>query len=86
MVAAVTINDIYWNKSLSSFFFREQAMNTLEDLISRSTMETKEVLSIIDDLTDGMNIDDVEEDFYSCSVEDIAESFNIELEDDEDED
>lgn len=88
MVAVVTINDIYWNKNLSDFFFREQAFNTLEDLVKRSTMETKEVLSMLDDLTDGMNMDEIEEDFYSYSVEDIAECFNIELdgEDDEEED
>ena len=61
-------------------------MNTLEDLISRSTMETQEVLSKLDDLTEGMNIDDVEEDFYSSSVEELAESYNIELDDEEDED
>ena len=36
MKAEVTISNIYWNKGLSNFFFRDQAYNTLEELVKRS--------------------------------------------------
>lgn len=86
MKAEVTISNIYWNKSLSDFFFREQAYNTLEKLVSRSAMSGQDTLDTLDDATDGMDIDDVEEMFYSESVEHCAEEFGIELEEEEDED
>lgn len=85
MTAEVTISNIYWNKSLSDFFFREQAYNTLEGLVSRSTMSGQDTLDALDGATDGMDIDDVEEIFYSESVEYCADEFGIELEDEEDE-
>ena len=86
MKAEVTISNIYWNKSLSDFFFRSQAYNTLEELVSRSAMSGQDTLDALDDATDGMDIDDVEEMFYSESVEYCAEEFGIEFEDEEDED
>lgn len=85
MKAEVTISNIYWNKSLSDFFFREQAYKTLEELVTRSTMSEQDTLDALDGATDGMDIDDVEETFYSESVEYCAEEFGIELEDEEDE-
>jgi hypothetical protein len=84
MKAEVTISNIYWNKSLSDFFFRSQAYNTLEELVSRSAMSGQDTLDALDDATDGMDIDDVEEMFYSESVEYCAEEFGIEFEDEED--
>lgn len=85
MKAEVTISNIYWNKGLSNFFFREQAYNTLEELVRRSTMNGQDTLAALDNATDDMDIDDVEETFYSESVEYCAEEFGIELEDEEDE-
>ena len=84
MKAEVTINNIYWNKSLSNFFFRDQAYKTLEELVNRSTMGGEQTLNALDDATDDMDIDDVEETFYSESVEYCAEEFGIELEEEED--
>lgn len=83
MKAEVTISNIYWNKSLSNFFFREQAYETLEDLVERSTMSGEATLSALDDMTEDMDIDDVEEMFYSYRTDYIAEDFGIELEDEE---
>lgn len=85
MKAEVTISNIYWNKGLSNFFFREQAYTTLEELVTRSTMSGQDTLDALDEATDDMDIDDVEEMFYSESVEYCAEEFGIELEDEEDE-
>lgn len=86
MKAEVTMNQIWFNKSLSDFFFREQAYNTLEELVRRSTMSGQDTLDALDEATDDMDIDDVEETFYSESVEYCAEEFGIELEEEEDED
>lgn len=85
MKAEVTISNIYWNKGLSNFFFREQALSTLEELVSRSTMNGQDTLDTLGDATEDMDIDDVEEMFYSESVEYCAEEFGIELEGEEDE-
>lgn len=85
MKAEVTISNIYWNKGLSNFFFRDQAYETLEELVTRSTMSGQDTLDALDSATDGMDIDDVEETFYSESVEHCADEFDIELEEEEDE-
>ena len=86
MKAEVTISNIYWNNSLSDFFFRDQAYNTLEELVKRSAMSGQDTLDALDNATEDMDIDDVEETFYSESVEYCAEEFGIELEEEEDED
>ena len=85
MKAEVTMSQIWFNNSLSDFFFRDQAYNTLEELVKRSTMSGQDTLDALDDATDDMDIDDVEETFYSESVEYCAEEFDIELEEEEDE-
>ena len=84
MKAEVTISNIYWNKSLSDFFFRDQALSTLEELVNHSTMSEQDTLDALDNATEDMDIDDVEEIFYSESVEYCANEFGIELEDEED--
>ena len=85
MKAEVSMSQIWFNKSLSDFFFREQAYNTLEELVKRSAMNGQDTLDALDDATEDMDIDDVEETFYSESVEHCADEFDIELEDEEDE-
>lgn len=82
----ITISNIYWNRGLRDWFFREQATSTLEELVNHSTMSGDEVLSILEEQTEDSDIDDVEEDFYSMSVEELAEQYGIELEEDDDED
>ena len=86
MVANVTISNIYWNNSLRSFFWRTQSMDTLEELMSRSAMDENDILQLLDKQTEEEDIDDVEEDFYSLSVEELAENYGIELVEDDEED
>lgn len=86
MKAEVTMSQIWFNKSLSNFFFRDQAYNTLEELVKRSAMSGQDTLDALNNATEDMDIDDVEETFYSESVEHCAEEFGIELEEEEDED
>ena len=85
MKTEITISNLYWSKDLSNFFFRDQAYSTLEELVNRSTMNGVDTLDALDEATDDMDIDDVEEMFYSESVEYCAEEFDIELEEEEDE-
>jgi hypothetical protein len=61
-------------------------MDTLEELMSRATMDEDDILELLDEQTETEDIDDVEEDFYSLSVEELAENYGIELEEEEDED
>lgn len=86
MVANVTISNIYYNNSLRNFFWRTQSMDTLEELMSRATMDEDDILELLDEQTETEDIDDVEEDFYSLSVEELAENYGIELEEDEEDD
>lgn len=83
MVANVTISNIYYNNSLRNFFWRTQSMDTLEELMSRATMDEDDILELLDEQTETEDIDDVEEDFYSLSVEELAENYGIELEEEE---
>ena len=83
MEAKVTINNIFWNKSLSNYFFRKQAYKKLEELVQRSAMDEYDTLDALNDATYDMDIDDVEETFYSESVEYCADEFGIELEEEE---
>ena len=85
MVANVTFSNIYYNNSLRNFFWRTQSMDTLEELMSRSTMDEDEILELLDEQTEFDDIDDIEETFYSMDIKDIAENFGIELEEDDDE-
>ena len=87
MKADVTISNIYWNKVLADFFFREQAMKALEELVNKSSMSGEAVLQALNEETEDLDLDDVEEDFYDSSVEELAEEFDIPLliEDEDDE-
>ena len=85
MVANVTFSNLYWNNSLRNFFWREQSMDTLEELMNRSTMDEDDILELLEEQTETDDIDDVEEDFYSLSVEELAANYGIELEEEEEE-
>lgn len=82
MTANVTISNIYWNKGLANFLFRTQAYNTLEELVERSFMGSQLTLKALDDQTEGADLDEVEEMFYSDSVEEIADYYGIDLDED----
>ena len=80
MTTNVTMTNIYWNRGLREFFFRQQATDTLAELVNRS-QEGAATLDILDDYTEGMSLDEVEEMLYSDKIEDIAEFFGITLKD-----
>lgn len=84
MKANVTISNIYWNKSLADFFFRTQAYETLDELIERSFMGSESALIALDEQTEDADLDEIEEMFYSDSVEEIADYYGIELDEEED--
>ena len=88
MKADVTISQVYWNRGLMNFFFRNQAEATLNDLIAR-TDNPQGVLDQIDEFceTNEMSLDDLEEMFYDSGTSDIIEEFSLEsyFSDEEDE-
>ena len=86
MKAEVTFSELWQNESLMSFFFREQSIRTLEELLGkvsdkRAAINTIEVHAEINNYS----VDDVEEMFYEYSVEELAEEFGLQIES-EDED
>lgn len=89
MNVQISLSEIYYNYGLRNFLMREQAYNTLNELISKNGDECF-VLNRIDEYADdfGCDFDEIEEMFYNDDVEDLAETFGLELrqEGDEDED
>ena len=86
MKAEVTFSELWQNESLMSFFFREQSIRTLEELLEKvsdkwAAINAIEVHAEINDYS----VDDVEEMFYEYSVEELAEEFGLQIES-EDED
>lgn len=80
------MSQLYFNDSLMSFFFRDQAKRTLEELMNRASEPGSYVLDDVEDYVDEQmdgDLDTLEEMFYEESVEDIAEVIGIELEEDE---
>ena len=77
MTAEVTLSNLWWNKGIAGFFFREQAMNTLEELVTavggRSSQDA------FDDLEERIemiypDVDSFEEDCYSESLDYLMEN------------
>lgn len=87
MKAEITTQQLYWNRSLLDFFFREQASRTLEELFKRASCDSLQVSDIIDDYVymNDIDVDTFEEMCYDMSVEELAEEIGIELDKDEDE-
>ena len=86
MKAKVSISNIWWHEGLCDFFFRGQSYKTLELLMTLSTMSDKETLRALDAATEDMDLDDVEELFYSYSAEDMAREFGIDINENDEED
>lgn len=74
MKAELTMSQIYWNKSLTNFFFRKQSEETLIELLE-SVDDYDSFFSDLDELYE--DVDELEEDFYSMSVDELKEKFNI---------
>ena len=86
MKAEVTFSELYWNESLMSFFFREQSIRTLDELMEKvaDKMAAINAIEVHAEIND-YSVDDVEEMFYEYSVEELADEFGLEIES-EDED
>jgi len=73
----ITISNIYWNRGLRDYFFRNQATETLEEFVN-ACRDSKEAIDTLDEVTAEMSIEDVEELFYSESIDDIARELDVE--------
>lgn len=85
MKAEITFKQLYWNKSLLNFFFRTQAEETMQELVNKSK-DQQNAVELIDAFCEDCDIDldTLEEDFYDSTVEELAELFGIELDEEED--
>lgn len=83
MNAPIFITDILDSENLSDYFFRDQALDTLNELLERA-IDYNDALSILDRETEYEELDDIEEMFYSDTVEELARYFGIKLDEDED--
>ena len=84
MKAEITFSELWQNESLMSFFFREQSIRTLEELLEKvadkwAAINAIEVHAKINDYS----VDDVEEMFYEYSIEELAEEFGLQIENEE---
>ena len=86
MKTEITISNIYYNPSLRGCFFRQQASNTLVELLERSAMDISSTLDYLDERLQYEELDYVEEDFYDMTVEELAAQYDIQLEESEEED
>ena len=86
MKAEITFSELWWNESLMSFFFREQSIRTLDELLEK-VADKKAAINAIEVHAEisGYSVDDVDEMFYEYSVEELAEEFGLQIES-EDED
>ena len=84
MKAEVTFSELWQNESLMSFFFREQSIRTLDELMKKVADNLAAINAIeVHAEINNYSVDDVEEMFYEYSVEELAEEFGLELESDE---
>lgn len=86
MKAEITFSQLWENESLMSFFFREQSIRTLDELMEKvaDKMAAINAIEVHAEIND-YSVDDVEEMFYEYSVEELADEFGLQIES-EDED
>lgn len=86
MKAEITMSQLWWNPSVMEFFMRNQAQDTLEELINKYVDEDKEcILDKIEDYAEasGYDLDDLEVMFYNDTVEEIIEELGLPTYEDE---
>ena len=83
MKANLNISNIYYNKGLNNFFFRDQALKTLDEFVHKAKIGAEDALEELDEITEDLDIDEVEECFYSMSLNELEDEFCIELEEDD---
>ena len=77
MKAEIDFKTLYNSEVLLDFFFREQAKDTLSDLLKASDSTNYDIINAIDSATEDWDLDDVEEEFYSESISDIIDDLNL---------
>lgn len=75
MKAELTLANCYNNKSLMNFFFRSQAVKTLEELLNEVEEDINQISNKADEYTD--DLDELEELLYNESIEDIIGILNL---------
>ena len=84
MKAEVTFSELWQNESLMSFFFREQSIRTLDELLEKVADKRAAINSIeVHAEINNYSVDDVEEMFYEYSIEELAEEFGLQIENEE---
>ena len=84
MKAEVTFSELWQNESLMSFFFREQSIRTLDELLEKVADKRTAINSIeVHAEINNYSVDDVEEMFYEYSIEELAEEFGLQIENEE---
>ena len=88
MKAGITFKQLFWNECLMNFFLREQARRHLDELFNRASCSGMQLEGIISDYIEEYDIDadGLDELLYDYSVEELADEFGIELNEDKDED
>lgn len=85
----VTLSNLWWNSGLRGFLFRDQATETLEELVSAVGGDRDpNAFSDLEDRVENTynDVEDFEEDCYSESVEYLLENLGYEVQnEDEDE-
>ena len=81
MKAEITFSQLWENESLMSFFFREQSIRTLDELMEKvaDKMAAINAIEVHAEIND-YSVDDVEEMFYEYSVEELADEFCLQIE------
>ena len=85
----VTLSNIWWNGGLRGFLFRDQATETLEELVSAVGGDRDpNAFSELEDRVEQTynDVEDFEKDCYSEDVSYLLENLGYEVENDEDED
>ena len=86
MKAEVIFSQLYCNNSLMKFFFREQSIKTLDELLEKVADKWAAINAIEDHAElNNYSVDVVEEMFYEYSVEELADEFGLQIESEEEE-
>ena len=84
MKAEVTFSELSQNESLMSFFFRKQSIMALDELLEKVADKRAAINAIeVHAEINNYSVDDVEEMFYEYSIEELAEEFGLQIENEE---
>ena len=88
MKAEITFKQLFWNEGLTNFFLRKQSRRHLNELFNRASCSGMHLEGVISDYIEDNDIDadGLDELLHDYSVEELAEEFGIELNEDKDKD